>query len=344
MIWFDLDNSPHVPLIKPIIDELKLKNITIEITARDFAQTISLLKFWNIPHTEIGLHGGKNKLKKIFNLFTRSYLLHKYIRNKNIKLAVSHGSRTQVLTAWSKGIPSVLMLDYEYTESKIFNLFATYLLIPKLIPDERLIDAGFNLKKVIRYPGFKEEIYLKYFVPQLDFRKIIGIDESKILVTIRPPSIVGNYHDNRSEIIFFKLINILTSHPDVHCLIISRLTSDFNLIPESIRNKRNISFLEKTVDGLQLIWNSDIVISGGGTMNREAALLGIPTFSIFTGRKPYLDEYLARQGKIVFLNDLKDIEKLEIKKRNIKYTYHSTNINLVNEITDIITDIYYRTL
>ena len=184
-VWIDLDNSPHVPLFIPIIRELEKRGIKTFITARDFAQTIPLLKLWNVDFVMVGKHGGKNKYKKIRNLLHRTVQLIVTIRKKNIDLAISHGSRTQVIAARILDIPSILMLDYEYTEHWIFNNFSTFLLMPKHIPDSRLKLAKFNLKKVIRYNGFKEELYLPDFIADMDFRSKLSIDEDKILIVQR---------------------------------------------------------------------------------------------------------------------------------------------------------------
>jgi predicted glycosyltransferase len=123
-IWIDLDNSPHVPLFKPIIKEFEQRSVQYTITSRKFAQTEELLKLWGIPHKMIGEHAGKNKIRKVINLLQRSSQLKKFLGDKKDLLAVSHGSRTQILAAWRMGIYSVLMLDYEYTEVKLFNTFA----------------------------------------------------------------------------------------------------------------------------------------------------------------------------------------------------------------------------
>lgn len=339
MFWFDLDNSPHVPLFRPIFRELDRRSIPYMVTARDFAQTKELLEYWKIPHKLIGRHGGKNKLRKIINLFQRSQQLVRYIRESEVKLAVSHGSRTQLVAARRLGIKSVLMLDYEYTESLIFNYLATYLLMPKYIPDERLKSAGFNLKKVIRYEGFKEEIYLKDFRPDLSFRNSIGINAETILVTIRPPSTIGNYHDPLSENLFQSCLAYFSQHENTHCLIVNRTASELNIIPQNLRNRENISILPKAVDGLQLIWNSDIVISGGGTMNRESALLGVPTYSIFTGRRPYLDIYLSKQNRLTFIESTSQIQNISVTKRVISDKYFPSNKNLCSVITQILLDI-----
>jgi predicted glycosyltransferase len=339
MFWFDLDNSPHVPLFRPIFYELEKRNKNYFITARDYAQTKDLLTLWNVPHTLIGKHGGKNKIKKIINLFSRSNELIKNVKDRQINLAISHGSRTQVVTAKWLNIPSVLMLDYEYTEARIFNMLATYLLIPSLITDKRLYDAGFNLRKVVRYDGFKEEIYLGNFFPEKNFRKSIGIDEQTILVTMRPPAMSANYHNKKSEELFQKCLEYFSENTNSQCLIVARDTKKVNIIPNFLKKRENISFLKQAVDGLQLIWNSDIVVSGGGTMSRESALLGVPTFSIFAGQKPYLDEYLQEKGKLEFIENFKQIESIKIEKRRIGENYKSKNGELASQITDIIVDL-----
>jgi len=321
------------------MSELDRRSVPFTVTTRDFAQTKELLEYWKIPHKLVGQHGGKNKFRKILNLLQRSQQLVHSISDCDIKLAVSHGSRTQLVAAQRLGIKSVLMLDYEYTESFIFNYLATYLLMPKYIPDERLKSAGFNLKKIIRYEGFKEEIYLNDFQPDLSFRDSIGIDAKTILITIRPPSTIGNYHDPLSEDLFQSCLAYFSHHENTHCLIVNRTSSELNIIPQALRNLENITILPKAVDGLQLIWNSDIVISGGGTMNRESALLGVPTYSIFTGRRPYLDIYLSEQNRLTFVESPKQISNIPVKKRVISEKYSPLNKNLSSVVTQILLDI-----
>lgn len=337
-IWFDLDNLPHVSLFRPIFKELEKRKVKYIVTARDFNHTVEQLKYWKIKHTAIGCHGGKNKIKKIVNLFERSYQLKKYIKNfDNIRLAVSHGSRTQVVASKQMGIKSLVMMDYEYTETKIFNYLSTYMLIPKFIPDSRLASVGLNLKKVIRYDGFKEQIYLNSFVPDPNFRKKIGINDNQILVVIRPPGMVGNYHDSKSEKLLIEGIKYFGNFDNVVCLLLTRTKVDKQFIKENSIFTKNIRFLEKPVDGLQLLFAADIAISGGGTMNRESALLGTKTHSIFTGKHPYLDEYLERQGKLTFINQPDDFYNIPVKRdTNKKFFYNNIRSNLSKEIVDII--------
>jgi len=337
-IWFDLDNLPHVSLFRPIFKELEKRKVKYIVTARDFNNTLEQLKYWNIKHTAIGIHGGKNKLKKIINLLERSYQLQKYFKNiNNIGLAVSHGSRTQILAAKKMGIKSIVMMDYEYTETKIFNYFSTYMLIPKYIPDSRLTSVGLNLQKIIRYNGFKEQIYLNNFKPDKNFREQINISDESILVVIRPPAFAGNYHDPKSEELLISGLNYFSNNDNTICLILSRTSDDKDFILSKITTSNKIRFLDKQVDGLQLLYSADITVSGGGTMNRESALLGTQTYSIFTGKRPYLDEYLEKQGKLTFINQPDDFYNIHIKRdMGKKFFKNSVRSNLAKEIVDII--------
>ena len=226
------------------------------------------------------------------------------------------------------------MMDYEYTEVKIFNLLSKYMLIPKYISTNRLVANGFKLKKLLRYPGFKEELYLPYFKPDSSFRSSIGVPEEKILITIRPSAMYANYHDPLSEQILLKVIKAALNVPNAWPLIVSRIDKD----KEFIRNRfgKEVHFLEQAVDGLQLIWNSDVFISGGGTMNREAGLLGVPVYSIFTGRKPYLDEYLAKQGRLTFVDTLEKVDQIRMEKRGILSGFVPEHPELVQDVVDIL--------
>ena len=339
MLWFDLDNSPHVPLFRPILSELDRRGKEYIVTAREFAQTRELLGLWGIPHHLVGEHGGKSKLKKVANLLARSSALKRAVSGKKIDAAISHGSRTQVVAAWRMQVPAIVMLDYEYTEARIFNTLAQKLIMPAAIPDERLRKAGFNLRKVVRYNGFKEEIYLESFVPQPEFRREIGIDKNTILVSIRPPSTTGNYHDERSESLFRACLEHFSSVPNTHCLVVNRTAAEERLIPVELRRSGKVTLLTKPVDGLQLLWHSDLVLSGGGTMNREAALLGTPTYSIFTGQKPYLDEYLQSQGRLLFIDIPGQIRSIPVVKREIPSAFTPQMKGMASGVTDLLLDI-----
>lgn len=336
MIWIDLDNSPHVPLFTPIIKELSLMGVDVFTSARDFAQTKDLLDVYKINAEVVGRHGGKSKLKKVINLAERSFQLIKATRNKQINLSLNHGSRAHTLASRLKNIQTVVMADYEYTDLTIFNLFADKTLWPVYIPDKVLESVGVNLKRVVRYNGFKEEIYIQNFTPDNKFRDSIGVDDDETLVFIRTPAMVGNYHDSRSEKILLSTIKYLSKFKNVKTIVSCRTELDKQFVRNGIGKKNNMVFLGRPVDGLQMLYAADIAISGGGTMNRESALLGTDTYSIFSGRRPYLDEYLASSGKIKFLVSDSDIAKISLERKKKEFHIHKCDNFLSQDIARII--------
>jgi len=315
-IWIDLDNSPHVPHFIPIIKELQDRGHKVILTARDFAQTVELLKKTDFSFTVIGSHYGKNKFNKIFGLFRRSYQLFRFINKYKVSVAMNHGSRSQTITCWFLRIPVFCGLDYEHTESYIFSRLATKLWIPEGISKKGIKAIGADNEKVIRYKGYKEEVYLSGFVPENGFRNKLGINESDILVTLRPPAIHANYHNDRSEELLIELINFLKHISGVYTICLPRTKTQGNELQKYVSEKFIIP--DKVIDGLNLSYHSDLVISGGGTMNREAALMGTPVYSIFSGELGSLDDHMQQNGLIKFIKDVSDISKISIMRKKIQ--------------------------
>ncbi len=336
MIWVDIDNSPHVPLFRPIIAELRRRGEEVFITSRLHAQTEELLELWKIPHAVVGAHGGKSRARKIANLLWRARLLRKAVSGKAVTLALSHGSRTQLLAAASMGIRSLVMDDYEYSDQVLARFLASGMLVPRAIPEERLVAAGIRMNRLMRYDGFKEQIYLPDFAPDPHVRSRLGISDETILVTMRPPSIAANYHDPRSEELFARCLAAFCSSPKVLCLIVNRTVAERRLVPDHLLSSGSARMLETAIDGLQLLWASDLVVGGGGTMNREGALLGVPTYSVFSGHRPAVDEELVRAGKLKYLESAEDIARIPLASRNRSTEYLRVENNLARTITDTI--------
>lgn len=330
-IWIDVDNSPHVPLFAPLIRSYQENGIKVILTARNHSQTIELLQ--NIGFEGnfeiIGKHYGKNKFHKIVGLLERAKQLvsklKKLRQNYDVKVAVSHGSRSMVLAAkWLK-IPILTMYDYEFTETKIFNLFSDKVLIPEMIPDKTLDKIGLPISKRFKYQGLKEEIYLNYFQPNQTFwddfestNNVKIILEDKVLVALRPPASTANYHNEDSENLFIELLNFLLSNPNAFTIILPRTEAQKIEIKQLINSNKsfpkNYFLLEKSVSGLDLANNVDLLISGGGTMNREAVLLGNTVYSIFLGKQGALDLEMEKEGLITFIRQPSDFHKIHLKK------------------------------
>ncbi len=318
-IWIDLDNSPHVLFFKPIITSLLDRGYEILITARDAFQVIELLEELHLHARVIGRHHGKNKFRKITGLMLRALELWPAVRKFKPNLAVSHGSRSQMILARSLGIKTILILDYEFI--RLIPLFTPqWIILPEIIAEEAFARRGI---KVLKYPGIKENVYIPDFVPNPALISELHLNTAgRVIIAIRPPATEAHYFVKESETVFEALMNHLSQRDDVVavCLARTRRESDFikSCWPEMYHQKRLI-LPEQALDGLSLIWYSDLVISGGGTMNREAAVLGVPVYSIYQGATGAVDRYLAKQGKLIFIRDQEDIRfKIKIEKRIIR--------------------------
>jgi uncharacterized protein len=304
-IWVDLDNSPHVPFFRPIIDELRKRNYEVLVTARDAYQVRELLEFYGVSARLIGRHYGKHKVLKGIGTCWRALAVTAGVRNEKIDLAITHGSRACVIACALLGIPDILLFDYEFA-AKIPGIKPTWLMAPGVIADRH---KG-NGAQIINYPGIKEDVYLSRFCPDYGLKGRLGIPPDDLLVMVRPPATEAHYHNPESEELLKAAIDRFVSTLGTRILLLprnKRQEADLRSAWAGAIASRQILIPDHVEDGLNLIWNSDLVISGGGTMNREAAALGVPVYSIFRGKIGAVDNYLADQGRLVLLETVEDV-------------------------------------
>jgi len=316
-IWIDLDNSPHVPFFKPIIDELNIRGYQVTLSARDCFQVCGLADLLKLKYSRIGRHYGKNKILKVVGTLIRALQLLPFAYKEKPALAVSHGSRSQLIAGAILRIPVVVIFDYEYAKALPF-ITPNWTMAPEVIPSEAI---SFDKKRLLRYPGIKEDVYVPTYKPKRGIRKKFGITDEDILVTIRPPATEAHYHNPEAEILFNGVVETLGKHQNVRMMILPRNEKKQTAFIKSKWSdwcdKRKIIIPEHVVNGLDLMWHSDFVVSGGGTMNREAAALGVPVYSIFRGKTPSIDRYLSDSGRLTFLETVEDIEaKMKIERRD----------------------------
>jgi predicted glycosyltransferase len=312
-IWIDLDNTPHVPFFDPIIKELRMMGYEVIVTARDCAQTCGLADLHGLQYRRVGRHYGKNKVLKVLGTVYRAMQLSKTIRRNKSILAVSHGSRSQMISAAMLRMPSLVMGDYEHTKG---DIHCTWVMVPEVIDHTRL---GIRQDHVIRYPGIKEDVYIPFFKPDPHIFDELNINPSEVLVTIRPPANEAHYHNPESESLFTEAVSYIGEIKDSRMVILPRNDNQKTMIRSEWTkwcSERKIVIPDQVVDGLNLLWHSDFAISGGGTMNREAAALGIPVYSIFRGRIGAVDQFLSDTGRLILLEKKEDVRtKLVINKR-----------------------------
>lgn len=315
-IWVDLDNSPHVPFFRPIIERLRKRNYEVLVTGRDAYQVRELVEFYGLSANIVGRHYGKHKIWKVLGTLWRALELARVIRKEKPDLAICHGSRGLLLASTLLRIPSVILSDYEFA-TEIPFIKPTWLMTPSVISETQ---NGIGVQeKTIRYPGIKEDVYLGTFQPDRTLRKRLKIGANDLLITVRPPATEAHYHNPEADKLLTEVLNRCVKEDGIRILLLPRNNRQERELrvawTEHIATGK-ILIPEHVEDGLNLIWNSDLVISGGGTMNREAAAMGVPVYSIFRGKIGAVDDYLVSEGRLVLLASTDDVStKLKITRR-----------------------------
>ncbi len=314
-IWVDLANSPHVPLFRALIDHLHRLNHSCEVTARDFAETVSLAQAAGLSPEVIGRHGGKGLSAKGTNLTSRALALAGWARARRFDLALSHNSYAQIVAARMLRLKTVTLMDFEYQPANhlAFRL-STRVVVPQAFPESQLRRFGARPSKVSRYAGTKEDIYLATVQIAQGFEHDLcklGIEPDNVLVVMRPPALAALYHRFENEI-FDQLVFKLSEQAGVQVILLPR--NSVQRAKYGTLSKRLV-IPKESLDGPALIAASDLVISAGGTMNREAAALGVPAASVYAGRWAAVDEELVREGRLSRISSIQDFEKLALRKK-----------------------------
>lgn len=311
-VWIDVTNSPHVVIFRPLIARLRARGHEVTVTAREFAQTIGLLERFGIEHVSVGAHGGGSSRGKAQAMAGRSAALIRFARRERFDLAVAHGSTDQPIAARAAGTPQVTMFDYEF--AKVMHHWngrlATRVLVPSAIPEEALSGYGIRPPKLVRYPGLKEEYYLADHAIDDGVLAELGLDPTRLIAVVRPPPEVTLYHRGASTDLFAATLERLLGEPGVQTVVLPRteeqraaLAGGAAIVPGH------------AIDGPSLVAAADLVISAGGTMNREAAALGVPAYTPFAARLGAVDRRLIEEGRLRRLESPGDVV-LERRERD----------------------------
>ena len=340
-IWIDLDNTPHVPLFAPIAAELERRGYSLVLTARDAFQVCELAEKKGMVCRKIGCHSGKNKLRKLAGLFYRAAQLAPVALGQKPIVGLSHGSRSQIVICNLLGIPTILMADYEFAQYPPF-MRPTWEMAPDVIPDSALSCPPERIKK---YPGIKEDIYVPDFRPDPDLLGKLGLDPNCIIASVRPPATEAHYHNPEAEGLFARFMDRACSTDDVRVVLLPRNKKQGDVIrstsPAWFAGDRTI-IPKEAVDGLNLIWNSDLVVSGGGTMNREAAALHVPVYSVFRGKIGAVDHQLQKEGRLILVETLADVDRIPLRRRSRSLAFGTASSPALTTVVDHILDVVER--
>jgi uncharacterized protein len=317
-VWIDLTNSPHVLVMRPVIERLRGAGHEVRVTARDFAQTVELCERLQIPHTVIGSHRGGRLGAKALGLASRSLALVRWARadarapgGRPFDIALGHGSNDVTVAAAIMRVPSATMFDYEWAtvQHNVNCRLASAVVVPQAIPPGRLDRYG-AAGKVRSYEGLKEEYYLADFEPGSDVLDELGLDRSRAIVVVRPPPEVSLYHRFHNDL-FAGVLDRLRGSAAIdgtQAVVLPRVESQ----RQQLAGVSGFIVPQRAIDAQSLIAHADLVISAGGTMNREAVALGTPVYTTFEGRLGAVDERLIAEGR---MRRLEGPGALELSKR-----------------------------
>jgi uncharacterized protein len=311
-IWIDLTAPAHPVVFRPIVARMRGAGHEVEVTARDYAQTLPLARRLGIEHHAVGAHGGSRRANKLVRLAERSAALWRWARPRQFDLAVAHGSNDLAVVARALRIPAVDMFDYEWAtlQHTVGCRPARRVITPDAIPPERLRRYGVTDAKLAQFPGLKEEYYLADFAPDREVLRSLGVDDTRVLVAVRPPPDVSLYH-RKANRLFPQVLDHIGHNRDVHAVVLPRTEQQRRFL--RWLNLPSLIVPEQAVDGQSLVALVDLVVSAGGTMNREAVALGTPVYTTYGGRLGGVDEALIREGR---LRPLIDPRAIDLAKRD----------------------------
>jgi uncharacterized protein len=318
-VWIDLTNSPHVLVMRPVIERLRADGHDVRVTARDFAQTIELCERLGVEYTAIGHHRGERLIAKAAGLASRSAALVRWARAESrgsgarpprhppFDIALGHGSNDVSVAAALLRIPSATMFDYEWAtvQHNVNCRLARAVVVPDAIPSQRLERYGAR-GKIRPYEGLKEEYYLADFEPDDRVLAELGLDPARAIVVVRTPPEVSLYHRFENDVFadVLRRLRDATAEQGLQPVVLPRVAAQ----REELASVPGFVVPEHAIDAQSLIAHADLVISAGGTMNREAVALGTPVYTTFQGRLGAVDERLIEEGRLRMLRAAEDLD------------------------------------
>jgi predicted glycosyltransferase len=310
-VWIDLANSPHPLLFAPIARRLRERGDEVAITARDHAQTLQLARAYFDEVDVVGEASPDGRLAKARSVGGRVAALWRWGRGRNLDVALSHNSYAQLLAARALRLPTVTAMDFEHQPANHLAFRAARtILLPEALPGDLVRRQGAKAPKVVRYAGFKEELYLADFDFDEGILARLGIEREPgtAVVVARSAPAGAAYHPDENPL-FVEGLRVLSAQSHVRCVVLARHAHQRAEI-ESM-NLPNCHIPATAIDSRSLLNAADLFVGAGGTMTREAALLGLPTLSLFAGERAAVDAALERQGRLRTLTGLDQLADVE---------------------------------
>jgi len=332
-IWVDCDNSPHVLYLKPFINIAMSNSFEAILTARATKEIVELCNYHELRAVFLGKATAKRKIAKVFNTVKRALVLYRKLKGRGIEFSIS-SSRSCAIASKLLNIPSFIIVDFEYADMVIYSKAKSYLVVPMVIPVERFRRKHICEDRLIRFDGFKEDFYLSgYSFVEKD---LLGLGISWAdgpIAVVRPEGGKAHYRTHKTSDVERELFDTFSKRKDVKFIFVPRDKDQYEDLTRTANGLHlDAVILSQAVDGPSLIKHSDLVFTGGGTMAREAAVMGTPSYTYFGGATCGVDEYFIRAGRLKVLRHSEDIHKIKWEKKTLETEKASNKETLVQDI------------
>ncbi|MBD0329407.1 MAG: DUF354 domain-containing protein [Thermoleophilia bacterium] len=305
-VWFDITNTAHVVVLRPLVELLEADGHEAVLTARPLSHTLELLDDWGHPYTALGRYGGAGRLGKARAAGDRLRRLLAFGRRGRFHCALAHGSTDLTAACRALRVANTTMFDYEWASLQHhWNCrLATRVLVPNAIPAARLARYGARPPKLVSYPGLKEEYYLRDFEPDASVLRQLGVEPDAPVAVVRTAPSYALYLGGSENPLLAGVLRRLVDE-GAQTVVLAR-TDEQRAAARALDPRLIVP--DRAVDARSLVALADLLVSAGGTMNREAAVLGTPVYSVFEGPLGAVDERLAAEGRLRLLRDPAELE------------------------------------
>ena len=314
-IWFDFENAPQVLVLEPLIRRFQEDGFKTILTARRFSMTVDLCEERGLDVHVIG-SGSKSssRIAKISRVLQRAFMLWRLraLRKNKPILGISHASRSQLIAGRLLGVPVIILDDYEHSDQRLARLAHT-IMVPECISEQ--VWGKFS-SMVVHYPGVKENLYLFRFQASDELPAKILNSKDKVIVLLRPEGRTAHYHSEKSAKLQGKIIELLSERGDILVIVFPRDDHQKREIEDLFSDGSAEIWFPEVMDGPNLIANSDLIIGGGGTMTREASVLGVPSYSFFCGKWGSVDTHLVEEGRLIRIDNSDDVQNIKLEKKD----------------------------
>jgi predicted glycosyltransferase len=310
-VWIDIENPPQVQYLLPFKEAFEAAGAEVTVTARDYDVAYDLLRARGVAFEPVGASYGKGKRRKVVGMVRRTLALASVMRRGPRPIALVCNGRAAPLAARLLGVPVFVIEDYEFSHEGVHRLAGSHIVHPEVIDPEAFRRQGIRADRLITFAGIKEDLSFTGIdvgaVAPHAFPELEGSDLVKVL--FRPPAEEAHYHREETAGLALAILERLAAEERVVVVFSPRYPwqveylSRFEWVNEPVVMRDVVPFVS-------LLRGVDAVVSGGGTMLREAAYLGVPAYSIFQGELGGVDQHLVQTGRVQLVNAPEGLDEI----------------------------------